>query len=42
MSNGAKRAAVTREGSDYVIVSGNWLVGIGRYVEDDIFANGFE
>jgi hypothetical protein len=42
MSNGAKRAAVTFDGSDFVIVSGNWLAGIWRYVEDDIFANGFE
>ncbi len=43
MSNGAKRAAVTFDGVHYVIVSGNWLGGIWRYVEsDDIFRNGFE
>jgi hypothetical protein len=44
MSNGAKRAAVTRDGSTYIIVSGNWLGGIWRYVEDEdhIFADGFE
>lgn len=44
MSNGTKRAAVTFDGSHFVIVSGNWLGGIWRYVEDanEIFANGFE
>jgi hypothetical protein len=43
MSNGSKRAAVTFDGSHYIIVSGNWLAGLWRYVEDDdIFANGFE
>lgn len=43
MSNGTKHAAVTRDGANYIIVSGNWLAGIWRYVEgDDIFANGFE
>jgi hypothetical protein len=43
MTNGAKRAAVMFDGSHYVIVSGNWLGGIWRYVEsDDIFNNGFE
>ncbi|MDR3385960.1 MAG: sialidase family protein [Rudaea sp.] len=43
MSNGSKRAAVTRDGSGYIIVSGNWLAGIWRYVEgDDIFSDGFE
>ncbi len=43
MTNGAKRAAVTYDGSHYIIVSGNWLGGIWRYVEaDDIFANGFD
>jgi hypothetical protein len=43
MSNGSKRAAVTYDGVNYIIVSGNWLAGIWRYVEsDDIFADGFE
>lgn len=43
MTNGAKRAAVTFDGLHYVIVSGNWLGGIWRYVEDDdIFRDGFE
>lgn len=44
MSNGAKRAAVTHDGTTWVIVSGNWLGGIWRFVEDTdgIFANGFE
>lgn len=43
MTNGSKRAAVTFDGSHYVIVSGNWLGGLWRYVEgDDIFGNGFE
>ncbi|HZP66897.1 MAG TPA: sialidase family protein [Rudaea sp.] len=43
MSNGAKRAAVTRMGANYVIVSGNWLGGLWRYVEGDtIFTDGFE
>jgi hypothetical protein len=43
MTNGTKRAAVTFDGSHYVIVSGNWLGGIWRYVESDaIFRDGFE
>jgi len=44
MTNGAKRAAVTHDGATYIIVSGNWLAGIWRYVETDdaIFAAGFE
>jgi photosystem II stability/assembly factor-like uncharacterized protein len=43
MTNGTKRAAVTFDGSHYIIVSGNWLSGIWRYVESDvIFRNGFE
>ncbi len=33
MSNGADRAAVTFDGQHYIIVSGNWLAGIWRYVE---------
>lgn len=32
-SNGAKRAAVTYDGTHYIIVSGNWLAGLWRYVE---------
>ena len=44
MANGTKRAAVTFDGSHYIIVSGNWLGGIWRYAEDadEIFTNGFE
>ena len=42
MSNGAKRAAVTHNGAQTIVVSGNWLGGIWRYVEDDIFGDGFE
>ena len=43
MRNGTKHAAVTFDGSNYVIVSGNWLGGIWRYVESDvIFRDGFE
>jgi hypothetical protein len=44
MTNGAKRAAITHDGATYIIVSGNWLAGIWRYVEldDAIFADGFE
>jgi hypothetical protein len=34
MSNGAKRAAVTHSGANYIVVSGNWLGGVWRYVED--------
>jgi hypothetical protein len=33
MSNGPKRAAVTFDGSHYVIVGGNWNAGVWRYVE---------
>jgi len=33
MSNGPRCFAVTRAGADLVIVSGNWLAGIWRYVE---------
>lgn len=44
MTNGAKRAAVTRDGTTYILVSGNWLAGIWRYVEtdDEIFVSQFE
>jgi hypothetical protein len=44
MSNGAKRAAIAHNGTTDVIVSGNWLGGIWRYVEDanEIFGDGFE
>ena len=44
MSNGAKRATVTHNGATDVIVSGNWLGGIWRYVDDanEIFGDGFE
>src|SRR6266566_5371137 len=33
MSNGAKRVAVTFDGSRHILVSGNWLAGLWRYVE---------
>ncbi len=33
MSNGPKHAAITYDGSHYVIVSGSWNAGIWRYVE---------
>ncbi|MEO6598625.1 MAG: hypothetical protein ABIQ16_02045 [Polyangiaceae bacterium] len=33
MSNGPKHAAVTFDGSHYIIVGGNWNAGIWRYVE---------
>lgn len=44
MTNGPKRAAITHDGATYIIVSGNWLAGIWRYVETDdhIFADSFE
>ena len=42
MSNGAKRAAVTRNGALDIVVSGNWLGGIWRYVDDEILIDGFE
>jgi hypothetical protein len=31
--DGPKRAAVTYDGSHYIIVGGNWLAGLWRYVE---------
>jgi len=34
MTNGAKRGAVAYDGNHYVIVTGNWLAGIWRYVEN--------
>jgi hypothetical protein len=33
MSNGWKRAAVTFDGTHYILVGGNWNAGIWRYVE---------
>ncbi len=33
MRNGAKRVAVSFDGANYIVVSGNWLGGIWRYVE---------
>jgi len=33
MTDGAKSGAVTFDGTHYVIVTGNWLAGIWRYVE---------
>jgi hypothetical protein len=44
MGNGTKHAALTHDGATYIIVSGNWLGGIWRYVEDDdsIFTDGFQ
>lgn len=33
MTNGWKRAAVTYDGTHYIIVTGNWLAGFWRYVE---------
>lgn len=33
MSNGPKRAAVTYDGTHYIIVGGNWNAGIWRFVE---------
>ncbi len=33
LSNGAKRAAVTNDGTHNIIVSGNWNAGLWRYVE---------
>jgi hypothetical protein len=35
MNNGAKRAAVTFNGKQNVIVTTNWLAGIWRYVEEE-------
>ena len=34
MTNGSKGAAVTYDGTHYVIVSGNWNAGIWRYIEN--------
>jgi hypothetical protein len=31
--DGPKRAAVTFDGTHYIIVAGNWLGGLWRYVE---------
>jgi hypothetical protein len=33
MTNGPRHAAVTFDGTHYVIVGGNWLAGIWRYAE---------
>jgi hypothetical protein len=33
MENGAKSLAVTYDGKNYIIVSGNWCAGLWRYVE---------
>ena len=33
MTNGAKRVGVSSDGTHAVMVSGNWLAGIWRYVE---------
>ena len=33
VSNGPKRAAVTYDGAHYIVVGGNWLAGLHRYVE---------
>jgi hypothetical protein len=33
LNNGTKRAAVAFDGTHWVIISGNWLAGIWRYVE---------
>jgi hypothetical protein len=33
VSNGPKRAAVTNDGTHYIVVGGNWLEGVYRYVE---------
>ena len=33
VGNGPKRAAVTYDGAHYVVVGGNWLSGLYRYVE---------
>jgi hypothetical protein len=44
MHNGTKHAAVTHDSATVIIVSGNWLGGIWRFVEDadDIFDDGFD
>lgn len=33
VGNGPKRAAVTYDGAHYIVVGGNWLSGLWRYVE---------
>jgi hypothetical protein len=33
MGNGPKRAAVSYDGTNYIIVGGNWTAGLWRYVE---------
>ena len=33
MTNGQRSAAVTFDGSRYVVIGGHWLAGIWRYVE---------
>jgi hypothetical protein len=33
MSNGPYRCAVTYDGTNHIIITGNWLSGIWRYVE---------
>ena len=33
VTNGPKRAAVTYDGANYIVVGGNWLAGLARYVE---------
>jgi hypothetical protein len=33
MTNGPKRVAVTFDGTHHIMVSGNWLAGIWRYIE---------
>ena len=33
VGNGPKRAAVTYDGAHYVVLGGNWLSGLWRYVE---------
>ena len=33
VGNGPKHAAVTHDGANYVVVTGNWLSGLWRYVE---------
>jgi photosystem II stability/assembly factor-like uncharacterized protein len=33
MNNGAKRAAVTSDGTHAIIISGNWNAGLWRYIE---------
>lgn len=33
IGDGPKRAAVSFDGSNYVIITGNWLAGVWRYVE---------